>query len=85
MLCFEAEFVELKIYFIAVDAFSMDFVLLRFHSYEISFCCVGDITLLPLLLSCCKLCLTLLSHASVVIPSDYSSVASYDRHVWSIH
>jgi hypothetical protein len=60
MLRFEEEFVKLKIYFIVADDFSMDFVLLRFHSYEIVFCCVGDIALLSLLLSCSKLCLTLL-------------------------
>jgi hypothetical protein len=46
-----------------------------FHSYEIAFCCVGDIVVLSLLLSCCKLRLTLVSHVSVVIPSDHRSVA----------
>jgi hypothetical protein len=75
LLCVEVEFVSLKIYFIAVDAFSMDSVLLWFHSYEISFCCVGDIVVLSLLLSCCKLRLTLVSRISVVIPSDSRSVA----------
>jgi hypothetical protein len=46
-----------------------------FHSYEIAFCCVGDIVVLSLLLSCCKLRLTLVSRVSVVIPSDRRSVA----------
>jgi hypothetical protein len=75
LLRIEAEFVGLKIYFIVVDAFSMDFVLLWFHSYEIAFCCVGDIDVLSLLLYYCKLRLTLVSRISVVIPSDDRSVA----------
>jgi hypothetical protein len=75
LLRVEAEFVGLKIYFIVVDAFSMDSVLLWFHSYENAFCCVGDIVVLSLLLSCCKLCLTLVSRVSVVIPTDRRSVA----------
>jgi hypothetical protein len=36
---------------------------------------VGDIVVLSLLLSCCKLRLTLVSRVSVVIPSDRRSVA----------
>jgi hypothetical protein len=46
-----------------------------FHSYEIAFCCVGDIVVLSLLLSCCKLRLTLVSRISVVIPSYHRSIA----------
>ena len=75
MLRVEAMFVGLKIYFIVVDAFSMDFVLLWFHSYENVFCCVGDIVVPALLLSYCKLRLTLVSRVSVVILSDDHSVA----------
>jgi hypothetical protein len=75
LLCVEVEFFILKIYFIDVDAFSMDFVLLWFHSYENSFCCVGDIDVLSLLLSCCKLHLTLAYRVSMVIPNDRRSVA----------
>jgi hypothetical protein len=75
MLRVEAEFVSLKIYFIDDDAFSMDSVLLWLHIYGNAFCCVGDIAFLSLLLSCCKLRLTLVYHVSLVIPSDHHSVA----------
>jgi hypothetical protein len=75
LLHVEEDFVGLKIYYIAADAFSMDSVLLWFHSYEIAFCCLGDISDLSLLLSYCKLCLTLVSCVSMVIPSDDRSVA----------
>jgi hypothetical protein len=75
LLCVEAEFFGLKIYFIAADAFSMDSVLLWFHSYENAFFCVGDITVLFLLLSFCKLRLTLVSRVFVVILTDRRSVA----------
>jgi hypothetical protein len=75
LLRVEAEFFGLKIYFLVADAFSMDSVLLWFHIYENSFCCVGDIVVLSLLLSCCKLRLTLVYHVSVVILSDRRSVA----------
>ena len=70
LLRVEAKFVGLKIYFMVADAFYMDYVLLWFHSYESAFCCVGDIVVFCLLLSCCKLRLTLVSRVSVVIPSD---------------
>jgi hypothetical protein len=75
LLRVEADFVGLKIYFIVVDAFSMDYVLLWFHSYDNSFCCVGDIFFLSLFLSCCKLRFTLVYHVFVVIPRDHRSVA----------
>jgi hypothetical protein len=78
MLRVEAEFVGLKIYFIVVNAFSMDYVLLWFHSYENAFCCVGDIVVLSLLLSCCKLRLTLVYRVFVVISSDRRLVAYLD-------
>jgi hypothetical protein len=75
LLRIETEFVGLEIYFIVADAFSMDSVLLWFHSYESAFCCVGDIVVLCLLLSCCKLRLTLVCRVSMVIPSNRCSVA----------
>jgi hypothetical protein len=75
LLRVEAKFVGLKIYFMVVDAFYMDSVLLWFYSYDNGFCCVGDIVVLSLLLSCCKLRLTLVFCVYVVIPSDRRSVA----------
>ena len=75
LLRVEAKFVGLKIYFMATDAFYRDSVLLWFYSYDNGFCCVGDIAVLSLLLSYCKLRLTLVCHISVVIPSDRHSVA----------
>jgi hypothetical protein len=47
--------VGLKLYFIDGDAFSMDYVLLWFHSYESRFCCVSDIVFLFLSFFSCKL------------------------------
>ena len=75
LLCIEAKFVGLKIYFKVANAFYMDSVLLWFYSFDNGFCCVGDIAVLSLLLSCCKLRLTLISHISIVIPRDDCSVA----------
>jgi hypothetical protein len=75
LLRVEAKFVGLKIYFMVADAFYMDSVLLWFYSYDNGFCCVGDIVVLSLLLSCCKLRLTLVFRVYVVIPSDRRSVA----------
>jgi hypothetical protein len=75
LLHIEAKFVNLKIYFMDTDAFYMDSVLLWFYSYGIGFCCVGDIVVLSLLLSFCKLHLTLVFHVYVVILSDRRSIA----------
>jgi hypothetical protein len=75
LLRIETDFVSLEIYFVVANVFSMDFVLLWFHSYESSFCYVGDIYVIYLLLSYCKLRLTLVCRISMVIPSDRRSVA----------
>jgi hypothetical protein len=75
LLRVEAKCVGLEIYFMVAYAFYMDYVLLWFYSYDNGFCCVGDIIVLFILLSCCKLRLTLVFRVYVVIPSDHRYVA----------